>query len=110
MRIYSKTLLTWPLTIHVSQAARIYPGKWHNYSFYLVKLTHPTIILHSYSPLEFLEENSPFYCYERYYRNESLELFGNKKVLASIQNNKYSSTENYIYVPKNIAINDIIAV
>lgn len=110
MRIYSKTLLSWPTSIHVAQAARLYPGRWQNYYFYRVTLRDPNLVLHTYSPLELLQENSPFYCYDRYNRDTQLEKPDNELILTTLQSIAPTFTKKYIYIPKLLEKNDIIVV
>ena len=110
MRIYSKTLLSWPLVIHISQATRLYPGRWQNYYFYRVKMREPTLILQTYSPLELLQENSPFYCYDHYNRDKCLEKLGNELTMTHIENSSPTFTENYTYVPKPLITDDILVI
>lgn len=109
MRIYSKTPLSWPIVLHVAQAARLYPGRWQNYYFYRVKIREPTLILQTYSPLELLQENSHFYCYDRYNRDKQLEKLGNELTMTYIENSP-PFTENYTYVPKPLTNNDILVI
>ncbi len=109
MRIYSKAPLSWPLSGTLYHLAHLYPGQWQNYHLYRVTLTIPTLILHTYSPIELLQENSSFYCYERFNRNNYLENFGNELVLTHIQNNN-TFTKKYIYIPKTLYTNDILVV
>jgi hypothetical protein len=104
MRIFSNIPLSWPQILHVSQAARLSPGHWHNY--YLYKLTHvrPHIITTN-SPLEFLLENCQYYCYHKYYRDQSLEVYGNEFTMISINDIK-----TWGYIPKTAEPNDIISI
>jgi hypothetical protein len=110
MRIYSKTPLSWPLVLHITQAVRLYPGQWQNYYFYRVKLKTPTLLLQTYSPIELLQDNTPFYCYHRYNRDQYLENLGNKLALTYITHIKHIHTKKYIYIPKSLEINDILIV
>jgi hypothetical protein len=110
MRIYSNTLLSWPLICHLNQSARLYPGQWQNYYFYRVKLRKPALVLHSYSPIELLQENSLFYCYERYNRNKKIEDVDNELVLTHIENYKQKCIKTYTYIPKLLNVNDIMIV
>ena len=90
MRIYSNTLLSWPQTLHVFQAARIYPGP---------------LVLTTYSPIDFLQENCQYYCYDKYYRDESCEKYGNRFEMVSVANQ-----ETWVHIPKNAGATDIIVV
>jgi hypothetical protein len=110
MRIYSNILLSWPQVLHVAQAARLYPGRWQNYYFYRIKYTDPTLVLKTYSPIELLQENSKYYCYDRYNRDQQLEKFGNELKMVHIHNNQPTFSESYVYTPKNIDINDILVI
>lgn len=111
MRIYSNTLLSWPQVLHVSQATRLYTGKWLNYNFYKIHNTRPLIITTN-SPIEHLEENWKYYCYNRYYRDEEFEHYGNTLEPCTIINKNKTNdkfcTEIPIYIPKLAGYNDII--
>jgi hypothetical protein len=110
MRIYSNTTLSWPQTLHAFQAARIHPGRWHHYYFYKINHRQP-LILTTYSPLEFLQENCQYYCYDKYYRDKRLEQYGNDFELVSITNKESDfAQESWVYVPKASEINDIIVI
>ena len=104
MRIYSNTLLSCPQTLHVFQAARIYPGRWLNYYFYKVERVQP-LVLTTYSPIDFLQENCQYYCYNKYYRDESYEKYGNRFEMVSVANQ-----ETWVHIPKNAGATDIIVV
>jgi hypothetical protein len=110
MRIYSNTLLSWPQIIHVFQAARLHPGKWLNYHFYKIKTRKP-LILTTYSPIELLQENNQYYCYDRYYRDTLLENCKNCFEPVSIPNNDFNlGEETWCYIPKFAESTDIIVV
>lgn len=102
MRIYSNILLSWPQTIHVFQAARLYPGQWRNYNIYKINCVQP-LVLTSYSPMELLQENCQYYCYNKYYRNKRLEKYGNTCELVSDANQQI-----WVHIPKVVEANDII--
>lgn len=109
MRIYSKTLLSWPLVIHISQAARLYPGRWHNYYLYRITNRYPIVTLKTYSPIEFLQENSSFFCYNEYQYIKKIEKCDNELSLLNSPSDE-SSTKETIYIPKSADINDILVV
>jgi hypothetical protein len=110
MRIFSNIPLSWPQVLHVSQAARLSPGRWHNY--YLYKLTHVRPhILTTNSPLELLRENCQYYCYDKYHRDQRLEQFGNEFTMISINGKKADfGIETWGYIPKTVEPNDIISI
>lgn len=108
MRIYSNTILSWPQVLHVSQVARLYSGKWLNYNFYKIQKTSPLIITTN-SSIEYLEKNCKYYCYNRYYRDEEFEQYGNILKYCTTNNTKDKfCTETSIYIPKLAVCNDII--
>jgi hypothetical protein len=104
MRIYSNTLLSWPQALHVFQAARIHPGRWLNYYFYKIERVQP-LVLTTHSPIEFLQENCQYYCYDKYYRDKRLEKYGNTCELVSDTNQQI-----WVHIPKVAGANDIIVV
>jgi hypothetical protein len=73
-------------------------------------MREPTLLLQTYSPLELLQENSPFYCYDRYNRDKRLETLGNELTMTHIENSPPTFTENYTYVPKPLTNDDILIV
>jgi hypothetical protein len=110
MRIYSNTLLSWPQTIHVFQAARLHPGRWLNYYFYRIERVQP-LVLTTHSPIEFLQENCQYYCYDRYYRDKRLETYGNTFVSANIHHKQLGlGEETWVHIPKVAGATDIIVV
>ena len=110
MRIYSNTLLSWPQVLHVFQAARLYPGQWHQYYFYKIKCVDP-LVLTTNSPLELLQENCQYYCYDRYYRDPRLEPYGNSFTMLHLAGKKPDfGIETWGNVPKTVTRGDIIAV
>ena len=110
MRIYSNTHLSWPQVIHVFQIARLYPGRWQNYYFYKINHVQP-YILTTNSPLELLQENCKYYCYDRYLRDKRLEEYGNRFEMLSIANKEPEfGVETWGYLPKVSCANDIIVV
>lgn len=110
MRIYCNTLLSLPQVFYIYQAAKLYPGRWQNYYFYHIKCINPTLVLKTYSPIELLQENSKYYCYDHYNRDERLEIFGNCIKMVHIHNSKPTFSESYVYAPKTIDINDILVI
>jgi len=104
MRIYSNTLLSWPSALHVFQAARLYPGRWLNYNFYKIEHSNP-LVLTTHSPIDFLQENCQYYCYDTYYRNESYEKYGNRFEMVSV-----GLQEIWVHIPKTAGATDIIVV
>lgn len=110
MRIFSNTIMSWPHTIHAFQAARVYPGRWYNYYFYKIHSRQP-LVLTSYSPLEFLQENCQYYCYDKFYRDKRLEQYGNDFEIVSIANKESDfAQENWVYIPKTADTDDIIVI
>jgi hypothetical protein len=110
MRIYSNTLLSWPTALHVTQTARIYPGRWLNYYSYKISNIEP-LVLTTHSPIELLQENCKYYCYDKYYRDCRPEVFGNtlEKINISNQHTEFGK-ETWAYIPKVADINDIIII
>lgn len=110
MRIYSNTLLSWPNVLHVSQTARIYPGRWLNYYYYKISNIEP-LVLTTHSPIELLQENCKYYCYDKYYRDKRPEIFGNTFQIINISNQESDfPKELWGYTPKVATINDIIVI
>ncbi len=107
MRIFSSVLLSWPQVLHVSNAARVYPGRWQNYYVYRIATVNPTQII-SYSPIELLQKNREFYCYDRFHRDIRPEALGNVTEIVTVNNKP--STELWITIPKAVEKNDIIAI
>ena len=109
MRIYSNTFLAWPQILHLSQLARLYPGRWQNYYMYRI-IHNDQLMLKTYSPVELLQENRHYYCYNNcynnYYRYTRLETTGNKYQNSIINNN----LETWVYIPKFAEDNDIIVI
>jgi hypothetical protein len=104
MKLYSNILLSWPQTLHLFQIARFYPGQWYNYHFYKISNIDPFFLV-SHSPIQFLENNYKYYCYNKIYRNKQSEIFGNSFQIINISNN-----ETWGYIPKNAEINDMIVI
>ena len=102
--IYSNTYMTWPQVLHLSQQARLYSGRWQNYYMYCINNFNP-LMLKTYSPIELLQENRHYYCYNHFYRYTHLESIGNK-----YQNLIINNLETWVYIPKQAESNDIIVV
>jgi hypothetical protein len=110
MRIYSNTLLSWPQVIHVFQAARLHPRRWLNYYFYKINHVQP-YVLTTNSPIELLQENCQYYCYDKYHRDQRLEVYGNRFEMISVANKEsYFGVETWGYIPKVAGANDIILI
>lgn len=110
MRLYSNTILSWPSALHAFQASRLYPGRWHHYYFYKIQDINP-LVLTTYSPIDLLQENCQYYCYDKYYRDKRLEQYGNTLVAANIHNQQSTfGKETWIHIPKCAEVNDVIAI
>ena len=110
MRLYSNTILSWPQVLHAFQVARVYPGQWHYYYFYKIQTINP-LILTTHSPIELLQENCNYYCYDKYYRDKRFEKYGNIVVSANIHNKQIRlGEETWVYIPKMAEVDDIIVV
>jgi hypothetical protein len=97
--------MAWPQVLHLSQVARLYPGHWQNYYMYCVKHCDP-LMLKTYSPIELLQVNRHYYCYNYFYKYTHLERSGNKYQNSIINNN----LETWVYIPKCAEDNDIIVI
>ena len=110
MRLYSNTLLSWPQSLHLFQVARLYPGRWQNYYFYKINRVEP-YVLTTYSPIEFLQENCKYYCYDKYYRDKRLEDYGNRFEMISLDNKEPEfGVETWGYLPKVAGATDMIVI
>jgi hypothetical protein len=107
MRIFSNILLSWPQVLHVSNAARLYPGRWQNYYIYRIMQRDPAEII-SYSPIRLLQENREFYCYDRLHRDTQSEALGTESEMVTVNNTP--PTELWITIPKAAKKNDVIAI
>lgn len=105
MRLYSCSQLSWPEVIHVSQAASLYPKLIRNLNFYKIKQINP-LIIKSDSPIELLQYNRNYYCYNNYYRDKRIEAFGNLFEVILNHNNK----NTFVFIPKYTQKNDVIVV
>lgn len=110
MRIYSNTILSWPKTLHIFQESRIYTGRWNNYYFYRISDIKP-LTIYSYSPMELLQENRKYYCYDQFYRDKRIEKIGNiyEKVYVSKKEHPFVK-ELSVNIPKTIEKDDIIVI
>jgi hypothetical protein len=110
MRIHSNILLPWPQVIHAFNSSRIYNGMWGNFNFFRVTSTYPFDI-HSYSSITLLETNRQYYLYNDYFRDTSLEKYGNTNKNITIYD---PTTRNVgmtqIWIPKISNIGDVILV
>lgn len=110
MRLFSNSILSWPQVIHATQAARLYPGRWHHYYFYKIYCRQP-LVLTTHSPLELLQENCQYYCYDKYYRDKRLEQYGNQFELVSMTNKESDfAQESWVHIPKAAETDDIIVI
>jgi hypothetical protein len=99
MKLYSSTLISWPKILHISQAARLYPGRWQNNYIYRIDGVEP-LELTTYSPIGLLQENRKFYCYDRYNRDKRFETLG-----AS-----YSFGDFSLYIPEFAQKGDVVII
>ena len=77
MRIYTNTRLYFPDIIHTLHASIKTPiGRWDNLYFFHIQRIHP-LILKTSSPIELLQKNRKYYCYDKIYRNKTIENLGN---------------------------------
>lgn len=106
MRIYSNIQLSWPQLLQVYTLSRIYPGQWYHYNFYKVLNTKPIQLL-TYSPINLLQENRQYYCYDKLIANKKLEHSGNTSELIKFKN---SVDIKQIYYPTTILPNDIMVI
>lgn len=110
MRLYSNTILSWPSALHAFQAARLYPGRWHHYYLYKIQHINP-LVLTTYSPIELLQENCQYYCYDKYYRDKRLEQYGNTFEMVSIANQEPDfGKETWVHIPKVAGATDVIVI
>jgi hypothetical protein len=110
MRLYSNTLLYLPQIVYYFRWAARHPGQLNNYHFYCIKNRSP-LVLHTYSPLEFLQENNHYYCYDSFYRDTRLERSGNVFEVVTVHNQPTDfGKETYVYIPKNAKNDDFILV
>ena len=108
MKIYSNILISWPQRLHIFQQSRLYPGSWFNrYHIYRVQNIQP-LTIRSYSPINLLQENRKYYCYNNFHRDEYTECFGNiyTPILMNAASN--NNITIYTYIPKYIEDNDIL--
>jgi hypothetical protein len=106
MRIYSDKLLAWHEILHTSYAAHVNPGRWLNRNLYKIKRTKP-VILHSSSPIEFLQKNRKYYLYDNLQQNKVYNHIGNYiDVIQGIN----GRPDMYIYLPFTVALHDVIVI
>ncbi len=83
---------------------------WGNFNFFRVTSTYPFDI-HSYSSITLLETNRQYYLYNDYFRDTSLEKYGNTNKNITIYD---PTTRNVgmtqIWIPKISNIGDVILV
>jgi hypothetical protein len=103
MRIFSNIVLNWPQLLHVNQVSRLYSGKLGDYQIFRVSMIEP-LKINSYSPLNLLEENRPYFCYHNFLRDRTTNN-QNKHVLINDSHRTY-----FIYVPETVGFNDIIII
>lgn len=109
MRLYSSTPLSCFQVIQAFHTAHLNPRMWQNYYFYYISSIKP-LIISTQSPLENLKNNNKYYCYDKYCRNNDLEIFGNIRESITILNKNMDYNTTSIYVPKIILPNDIIII
>lgn len=105
MRIYSSVELSFSKFLYLSNAGRVYPGRWLDNYLYLVKSKQPNKII-TYSPVDLLQENRNYYCYDKsgiYKRCESRK---NVCEMTTINNKQ----ELIIYIPKCVEPDDMILI
>jgi hypothetical protein len=110
MRLYSNTLLYLPQVVYAFRFGPLYPGRWNNYYFYYIKNRTP-LVLHTYSPLELLQENNHYYCYDNFHRDTRLERSDNAFEIVTVHNQPDNfGKETYVSIPKNSMSDDILLV
>jgi hypothetical protein len=105
MRIYSSIKLSSSKLFYLSNAGRVYPGRWMDNYLYLIKSKEPNKII-TYSPVDLLQENRNYYCYNKsgiYKRCESRK---NVCEMTTINNKQ----ELIIYIPKCVEPDDMILI
>ena len=81
-----------------------------NYYFYKINHVQPLVIT-THSPIEFLQENCQYYCYDKYYRDKRLEQYGNTFEMVSIANQEPDfGKETWVHIPKVAGATDVIVV
>lgn len=111
MRIYSDKILTWIEILHASYSARIYSGKLNNKYTYKIQCIRPTM-LHTFSPIEFLEQNRKYYLYEYLIHNKLCDNLPNFiDIVESVNNKPLLFNNDYkIYLPLTVAVGDTILI
>jgi len=109
MRIYSDRILSWNGILQATYAASISPNKWLNTYTYKIKQLRPTI-LHTFSPIEFLEEDRKYYFYNYLLRDKTCEHIPNIiDTIETINNKQVLFYNDYkIYLPFTAIAEDII--
>ncbi len=72
---------------------------------YRVRQYNP-LMIKTYSPIELLQENRHYYCFNHFHRYTRLERAGNKCENSIINNN----LETWVYIPKYAEKGDIIVI
>jgi phosphatidate phosphatase APP1 len=104
-RIYSNVILNWPRRIHLFQAARLCAGDWNEYHLYRITNAEPFRYI-SKSPLQILETNRQYYCYDLMGYNKNMTRFGNKYSYII----EPDVGKRRIFYPSTITAGDFIAV
>lgn len=110
MRIYSNKILSWNEVLHSAYISRIMPNVLlNNRRLYKIIGVHPAII-HTYSPIEFLEKDIMYYTYQYLIRDKSYEHMENSIDIVERINNKpiLFHNELRIYLPFTANTGDII--
>ena len=101
MSIYSNLILPRNLYLQIFQEAKLYPGRWFNYTLYNNK---KTLLLHSYSPITILEKDRKYYCYKMFQDTHPVHL----------ENQKYTYYNYYkqqqLFVPSLLIPGDVIVI
>lgn len=110
MRIYSNTRLCLPNIIHTLHASMNTPvGRWDTLYFFHVQSVKP-LTLKTSACIELLQENRKYYCYDKIYRNKSIEILGNISDTISYNMDTDNNNNIHVYIPKLTSSNDIIIV
>ena len=110
MRIHSNIILPWPQVLQAFNSSRIYNGQWGHFNFFRITSTFPFDI-HSYSSINLLETNRPYYLYNNYFRDKTLEKYGNTMKRVTIYDPATKNVEmTDIWIPKISNIGDVILV
>jgi hypothetical protein len=111
MRIYSDKILAWNEVLHAAYAARVNPGRWLNTHVYKIKRIQPTII-HTFSPIEFLEKDRKYYLYDNLLRNKACDHLPNFIDIVEGINGRMFLFNNdcKIYLPLTVAVGDVLLI